>query len=115
MSPRNKGWSGKPSPLRKWETKTTLSPAVGVGMIGPLSGSLCAMFAGRYPVLRRSSMSFSLMEEASHLPLEPDPAMVGGGGGGEKDESFFGRWSLGDGKAEAGRRRGEERRNMLPS
>src|SRR5215216_5427880 len=115
MSPRTKGWSGKPNPLRKWGRKTTLSPAAGVGMIWPLSGSLCAMFAAKYPALRRSSISFSVTEEASHLPLEPDPTMVGGGGGGEKDESFFGHWSLGDWKAEAGRRRGEERRNLLPS
>jgi len=41
--------------------------------------------------------------------------MVGGGGGGEKDESFFGRWSLGDWKAEARRRRAEEMRNLFPS
>src|SRR5215216_1375881 len=89
MSPRTKGWSGKPNPLRKWGRKTTLSPAARVGMIWPLAGSLCAMFAARYPALRRSFISFSVMEEASHLPLEPDPAMVGGGGGGEKDGSFF--------------------------
>ena len=41
------------------------------------------------------------MEEASHLPLEPAPAMVGGGGGGgEKDGDFAGAESLGDWKAE---------------
>ena len=45
-------------------------------------------------------ISFSVMEEASHLPLEPDSAMVGGGGGGgEKDRNFSGSKSLGDWKA----------------
>ena len=64
-----------------------------------LGRSLCAMVAARYPALRRSFIS-SMMEEASHLPLEPDPAMVGaGGGGGEEDENFSGAESLGDGKA----------------
>src|SRR6266511_452399 len=70
-------------------------------MVWPLSGSLCAMFVARYPALRRSAMSFSLTEEASHLPFEPDPAMVRGGGGGEKDKSFF----LGAGAWETGRLR----------
>ena len=68
------------------------------------------MVASRYPVLRRSFISFSVTEEASHLPLEPDPAMVGGGGGGEEDENFLSHAeSLGI------RRRREERRNPLPS
>ena len=50
-----------------------------------------------------------MTDEASHLPLEPDPAMVGGGGGGEEDERFLsGAESLGDWKADAGRRRGRK-------
>ena len=49
------------------------------------------------------------------MPLELDPAMAGEGGGGEEEESFFERWSLGDWKAEAGRGRGEEGRNLLSS
>ena len=55
----------------------------------------------RYPAVRRSFIS-SVTEEASHLPLEPAPAMVGvgGGGGGEKDGDFAGVESLGDWKAE---------------
>ena len=73
------------------------------------------MVAARYPTLRRSFISFSMTEEASHLPLEPDPAMVGGGGGGEEDENFSGAESLGDWKAEETGRRGEEKRNLLPS
>ena len=56
-----------------------------------------------------------MTEEASHLPLEPDPTMVRGGGGGEEDENFSGPESLGDWKAEEIGRRGEERRNPLPS
>ena len=41
------------------------------------------------------------MEEASHLPLEPAPAMVGGGGsGGGKDGEFAGTESLADWMAE---------------
>ena len=61
-------------------------------------------------------MSFSVTEEASHFPLEPDLAMVGGGGGGgEEDGNFSGAESLADWKAEETRRRGEERRNPLPS
>ena len=59
------------------------------------------MLAVRYPALRRFFISFSMKEEASHLPLEPDPAMVGGGGGGgEKGGNFAGTESLGDWKAE---------------
>ena len=50
------------------------------------------------------------------MPLELDPAMVGGGGGGEEDENFLlGTEILGDWKAEEIGRRGEERRNPLPS
>ena len=55
-------------------------------------------------MLRSSFTSFSVMEEASHLPLEPDPAMAGEGGGGEEDGSFFG----GPGAWEIGRQRLEE-------
>ena len=74
------------------------------------------MLAARYPALRRSFISFSVTEEASHLPLEPDPAMLRGGGGGEEDENFLlGTEILGDWKAEEIGRRGEERRNPLPS
>ena len=74
------------------------------------------MLAVRYPALRRSFFSFSIMEEASHLPLELDPAMVGGGGGGgEEDRNFSGTESLGDWKAEETGRHGEEKRNLFPS
>jgi len=74
------------------------------------------MLAVRYPALLTSFISFFVMEEASHLPLELDSAMVGGGGGGgEKDREFLGAESLGDWKAEENRRRGEERRNLWPS
>ena len=74
------------------------------------------MVAARYPALRRSFISFSITEEASHLTLEPDLAMVGGGGGGgEEDKNFSGAEGLGDWKAEETGRRGEERRNPLPS
>ena len=37
------------------------------------------MLAERYPALRRFLISFFVMEEASHFPLEPDPAIIGGG------------------------------------
>ena len=50
------------------------------------------MSAARYPALRRFFTSFSVTEEASHLPLEPDPAMAGEGGGGGEEGSFF--WAL---------------------
>ena len=73
------------------------------------------MVAARYHALWRSFISFSVMAEASHLPLEPDPAMVGGGGGGERDKNFSGAKSLGDWKAEETVRSGEEKRNLLPS
>ena len=56
------------------------------------------MVVARYPA--RSFISFSVMEEATHLPLESDPAMVRGRGGGEEDENFSGAESLGDWKAE---------------
>ena len=50
------------------------------------------------------------------MPLELDSAMVGGGGGGgEEDRNFSGVDSLGDWKVEETGRRGEERRNPLPS
>ena len=55
------------------------------------------------------------MEEAYHLPLESDPAMVGGGGAGEDDEKFSGVESLGDWKEEETGRRGEEKGNLLSS
>ena len=73
------------------------------------------MFVARYPTLRSSFTSFSVTEEASDLPLEPDPAMAGEGGGGKEDENFFGHWSLRDWDAEATGRHGEERRNLSPS
>ena len=74
------------------------------------------MLAERYPTLQRSCISFSMTEGASHLPLELDPPMVGGGGGGgEKHIDFLGAESLGDWKAEETGRRGEEKKNILPS
>ena len=74
------------------------------------------MVAARYLALRRSFISFSVMEEASHFPLGPDPTMVGGGGGGgEEDRKISGTESLGDWKAVETRRRGEKMRYPLPS
>ena len=74
------------------------------------------MLAARYPTLWISFISFSVTEEASHLPLELDLAMVGGGGGGgEKDRDFTGAESLGDWKADEIGRSGEESINPLPS
>ena len=53
----------------------------------------------------------SVTEEASHLPLEPDPSMVrGGGGSGEKDKDFSGAERLGDWKAKETGRHGGGRR-----
>jgi hypothetical protein len=46
--------------------------------------------------------SFSVTVEASHLPLEPDPAIAGVGGSSGGDWSY-GRWSL-----EIGRQKLEE-------
>ena len=54
---------------------------------------------GEIPRTPEIFISFSITEEASHLPLEPAPAMVGVGGG-EKDGDFAGTESLGDWKAE---------------
>ena len=58
------------------------------------------MLAARYPALRRSFISFSVMKGATNLPLEPDLAMVRGGGGGEGEGNFSGTESLGDWKVE---------------
>ena len=74
------------------------------------------MLAARYPALWRFFISFSATEEASQLPLEPDPSRVGGGGGGgEKDGNFVGAESLGDWKAKEMRGRGEKSKDPLPS
>ena len=70
---------------------TTLSPGSGVGITCSLVGSLCAKSTDRYPASRSSLTSFSVTEEASHLPFEPDPDMPGEFGGGGKD------WNLGAG------------------
>ena len=75
MRPRTKGWRANPSPRRKWGINTTLSPDFGVGMTYPGVGSLCVISAVKYLASRRSLMSFSVMEEAIHLPWEPYPAM----------------------------------------
>ena len=55
---------------------TTLSLGFGVRMIFPLAGSWWAIYFARYPASRSLVMSFSLTEEAMHLPCPPDPAMV---------------------------------------
>ena len=53
------------------------------------------MCAAMYPALWRCFTSFSVTEEVSHFPLEPELAMAGEGGGGEEDESFFRALELG--------------------
>ena len=64
---------------------TTLSLGSGVGITCFLARSLCAMSVDRYPASQSSLTSFSVKEEASHLPVEPDPDMAGEVGGGGKD------------------------------
>ena len=54
-----------------------------------------------------------MTEEASHLTLEPDPAIAREGGDGGKDQSF-GALELGGWKTEARGRRGEKRRDLYP-
>ena len=46
-----------------------------------LAGSLCLISAVKYLASRSSLMSFSITEEAIHLPCEPDPDMAGVVGG----------------------------------
>ena len=55
---------------------TTLSLGFRVGTICPLAGSRWAIYFARYLASRSSVMSFSLTEEAIHLPCAPDPDMV---------------------------------------
>ena len=55
---------------------TTLSRGFGVGMICPLAGSRWAISWAKYPASRSFVMSFSVTEEAIHLPCAPDPDMV---------------------------------------
>ena len=55
---------------------TSLSLGFGVGMIFPLAGSQWVIYFARYPASRSLVMSFSLTEEAIHLPCPPDPDMV---------------------------------------
>ena len=86
--PRTKGWSGKPSPRRKWGRNTTLSWGLGVGMSCPFSGSRYAMSLDKYPAFLSFLMCPSVTEETIHLPPAPD--MVGEG----RDEMReLGRWS----------------------
>ena len=59
------------------------------------------------PTSQSSLTSFSVMEEASHLPLKPDPDMAGEVFGSGKIEVWV--LELEDGKAGEGRRRGEKR------
>ena len=56
---------------------TTLSSGFGVGMTCPGVGSMCVISAVKYLASRRSLMSFSVTEEAIHLPWELDPAIAG--------------------------------------
>ena len=76
MSPRSKGWRGNPNPWTKWGLNTTLSLGFGVGTICPLAGRRWAIYFTRYPASRSLVMSFSLTEEAIHLPCPPDPDMA---------------------------------------
>ena len=56
---------------------TTLSWVFGVGTICPLAGSRWAISWAKYPASRSFVMSFSVTEEAIHLPCAPNPDMVG--------------------------------------
>ena len=60
----------------KWGIKTTLSLGFGVGTIYPLAGSRWVISFAGYPASRSLAMSFSLTEEAIHLPCAPYPDMV---------------------------------------
>src|SRR3954471_11025572 len=88
MSPLTKARRGNPNPRTKWGMKTTLSLGFGVGTICPLAGSRWANSFARYPASRSLVMSFSLTEEAIHLPCAPDPDMVGVLTWGGKDENL---------------------------
>src|SRR3954464_9579539 len=88
MSPRTKGWSGKPSPRRKWGRKTTLSSGLGVGRSCPALGSRCGMSLDRYPAFLSFLIWLSVKEETIHLPPAPDIAGEGRGG-----KCELGRWS----------------------
>ena len=55
---------------------TTLSLGFGVGTTCPWAGRRWAISFAKYPAARSSVMSFSLTEEAIHLPWPPDPDMV---------------------------------------
>src|SRR3990170_6709042 len=91
MSPWTNGWRGNPNSGTKWGMNTTLSWGLGVGMICPLAGSRWAISLAKYPASRSFVMSFSLMEEAIHLPCASDPDMVGMLLRGEKDENLGAR------------------------
>ena len=56
---------------------TTLSWDSGVGMIYPSVESRWAISWAKYPASRSCVMSFSVTEEAIHLPCAPDPDMFG--------------------------------------
>ena len=60
----------------KWGLNTTLSLGFRVGTICPLARSRWAIYFARYLGSRSLVMSFSLTEEAIHLPCPPDPDMV---------------------------------------
>ena len=55
---------------------TTLSLGFGVGMTCPWAGRRWVISFAKYPAARSSVMSFSLTEEAIHLPCAPHPDMV---------------------------------------
>src|SRR3954470_2764494 len=74
MSPRTNGWSGKPSPRRKWGRKTSLSWGLGVGRSCPSLGSRCAMSLDKYPAFLSFLTWPSVTEETIHLPPAPDIA-----------------------------------------
>ena len=60
----------------KWGINTTLSLGFRVGTICPLARSRWAVYFARYLASRRLVMSFSLTEEAIHLPCTLDLDMV---------------------------------------
>ena len=71
------GWRGNPNPQTKWGMNTTLSCGSRVGTIYPLAESRWAISFAKYPASRNFVMSFSLTEEAIHLPCAPDLEMAG--------------------------------------
>ena len=61
------------------EVRDEYHPLMGLrgGIICPVAGIRWAISWAKYPASRSFVMSFSLMEEAIHLPCAPDPDMAG--------------------------------------